>query len=121
MYDVDRDGCADPVMSRSQGEVGTDAPLVNRNNGGGQFEAMPSERFAGSDRYFRLYAVPADVNGDGVIDFAVRRRHDGPHGRPRTADDFGTTVTLVNTTPAGPYAAGDVESGLPARSRTAGD
>ena len=37
-----------------------------------------------------------------VIDFAVPRRHDGPHGRPRTVDDFGTPVTLANTTPAGP-------------------
>ena len=42
------------------------------------------------------------MNGDGVIDFAVPRRHDGPHGRPRTVDDFRTLVTLANTTPAGP-------------------
>ena len=101
MYDVDRDGCLDLVMWRSQEEVGPDAPLVYRNNGSGQFEAMPSEPFAGSDRYFGLYAVPADVNGDAAIDFVVPRRHDGPDGQPRTADDFGTLVTLVNTTPAG--------------------
>ena len=44
VYDVDRDGCADLVMSRSQGEVGTDAPLVNHNKSSGQFEAMPPER-----------------------------------------------------------------------------
>ena len=102
MHDVDRDGCPDLVMSRSQEEVGTDAPLVYRNNGSGQFEAMPPEPFAGSDRYFALYAVPADVNGDAVIDFVVPRRHDGPDRRPRTADDFGTLVTLLNTTPPGP-------------------
>ena len=93
-------------MSRSQEEVGPDAPLVYRNNGSGQFEAMPAEPFAGSDRYFGLYAVPADVNGDAVIDFVVPQRHDGPDGRPRTADDFGTLVTLVNTTPAGPVRCG---------------
>ena len=104
MYDVDRDGCADLVMSRNQQEVQPEAPLVYRNNGSGQFGAMPPEPFAGSDRYFGLYAVPADVNGDAVIDFVVPRRHDGPDGRPRTADDFGTLVTLVNTTPAGPRA-----------------
>ena len=106
MHDVDRDGCLDLVMSSSQEEVGRDAPLVYRNNGSGQFEAMPPEPFAGSDRYFGLYAVPADVNGDAVIDFVVPRRHDGPDGRPRTADDFGTLLTLLNTTPAGPVRCG---------------
>ena len=54
MCHVDPDGCVDLVMSRSQGEVGTDAPLVNHNNGSGQFEAMPPERFDGSDRHFGL-------------------------------------------------------------------
>ena len=106
MYDVDRDGCADLVMSRSLQEVRPEAPLVYRNNGSGQFEAMPPEPFAGSNRYFGVYAVPADVNGDAVIDFVVPRRHDGPDGRPRTADDFGTLVALVNTTPAGPLRCG---------------
>ena len=106
MHDVDRDGCLDLVMSSSQEEVGRDAPLVYRNNGSGQFQAMPPEPFAGSDRYFGLYAVPADVNGDAVIDFVVPRRHDGPDGRPRTADDFGTLLTLLNTTPAGPVRCG---------------
>ena len=91
VHDVDRDGCADLVMSGSQEEVGTDAPLVYRNNGRGQFEAMRPEPFGGSDdTYEGLYAVPADVNGDAVIDFVVPRRHDGPgdavehhSGRPR--------------------------------------
>ncbi len=107
MHDVDRDGCADLVMSGSLEEVGTDAPLVYRNNGSGQFEAMPPEPFGGSDdTHVGLYAVPADVNGDAVIDFVVPRRHDGPDGRPRTGDDFGTLVTLVNTTPVGPVRCG---------------
>ena len=107
MHDVDRDGCADLVMSGSQEELGTDAPLVYRNDGGGRFEALPPEPFGGSDdTYVGLYAVPADVNGDAVIDFVVPQRHDGVDGRPRTADDFGTLVTLVNTTPAGPVRCG---------------
>ena len=107
MHDVDRDGCADLVVSGSHEEVGTDAPLVYRNNGGGRFEAMPPEPFGGSDdSHVGLYAVPADVNGDAVIDFVLPRRHDGPDGRPRTADDFGTLVTLVNTTPTGPVRCG---------------
>ena len=107
MHDVDRDGCADLVMSGSQEEVGTDAPLVYRNDGGGRFEALSPEPFGGSDdTYVGLYAVPADVNGDAVIDFVVPQRHDGVDGRPRTADDFGTLVTLVNTTPAGPVRCG---------------
>ena len=98
MYHVDRDGCADPVMSRSQGEVGTDAGLVKP-----QRQRRPVQGYAfGSDRrigsLFSGSAVSAGVNGDGVIDFAVPQRHGGPHGRPRTVDDFGTMVTLVNTT-----------------------
>ena len=106
MHDVDRDGCLDLVMSGSQEEVGTDAPLVYRNNGSGRFEAMPPEPFAGSDRYYGLYAVPADVNGDTVIDFVVPRRHDGRDGRARTADDFGSLLVLLNTTSAGPVRCG---------------
>ena len=82
----------DLVMSRSLNDVRTESPLVYRNNGSGQFRAMPPEPFAGSDRYFGLYAVPADVNGDGITDFVVPQRHDGPDDQPRTADDFGTLV-----------------------------
>ena len=46
--------------------------------------------------------MPADVNGDAAIDFVVPRRHDGPDNQARTADDFSTLLTLVNTTPVGP-------------------
>ena len=102
MHDVDRDGCADLVMSGSHNEVRTESPLVYRNAGGGRFQALSPEPFAGSDRYFGLYAVPADVNGDAAIDFVVPRRHNGPDNRPRTADDFSTLLTLLNTTPVGP-------------------
>ena len=39
-YDVDRDGCADLVVSKSWGRIRTESPMVYRNNGSGQFEAM---------------------------------------------------------------------------------
>ena len=64
MHDVDATVARIWSLSRSQQEVQREAPLVYRNNGSGQFEAMPPEPFAGSDRYFGLYAAPADVNGD---------------------------------------------------------
>ena len=102
MHDVDRDGCADLVMSENQEETATHAPLVYRNNGSGQFEAMPPEPFTGGEQYFGLYAVPADVNGDDVIDFVVPEHYNGPDDQRRTDDDYGALMTLVNTTPAGP-------------------
>ena len=103
MYDVDRDGCADLVMSRSQGEVGTDAPLVNHNKSSGQFEAMPPER--SPDR--------TAISGSLCRTRERERRRGDRLSRcsgvttaltvgPRTVDDFGTRVTLANTTPAGP-------------------
>ena len=101
MHDVDRDGCADLVMSRSWRDMRTDSPLVYRNDGSGRFQAMSPVPFAGSDRYFGSNAVPADANGDMATDFVVPDRHDGPDDRYGTADDFTTLVTLLNTTPAG--------------------
>ena len=98
MHDVDRDGCLDLVMSGTAQEVGPEAPLAYRNNGSGRFRAIPPKRFAGEDRYFGLYAVPADVNGDGVIDFVIPQRYDGPDRRPRTTDDYTRFMTLLNTT-----------------------
>ena len=102
MHDVDRDGCADLVMSRSSNEVRIESPLVYRNDGSGRFEALPPGPFAGTEGDFGLYAVPADVDGDAAVDFVGPQRHDGPDRRARTADDFTTLVTLLNTTPAGP-------------------
>ena len=106
LRDVDRDGCEDLVMSRTAQEVGPEAPLVYRNNGRGQFRALPAARFTGGERYFGLYAVPADVNGDGVVDFVIPQRHDGPDGRPRTEDDHTIFMTLLNTTPPRPVRCG---------------
>ena len=102
MHDVDRDGCPDLVMSNIRRPVRTETPLVYRNDGRGRFRAMPPVPFAGSDRYFGTHAGPADVNGDAVIDFVVPVQDNGRDGRFRTADDFTTFVTLLNTTPAGP-------------------
>ena len=69
VYDVDRDGCADLVVSKSWGKIRTESPMVYRSNGRGQFEAMDPTLFAGNDRYLGRQAVPADVNGDAVIDW----------------------------------------------------
>ena len=102
MHDVDRDGCADIVVSKSWG-IGTPGfPLVYRNNGSGQFTAMDPRLFAGDDRYFGAHIVPVHVNGDGAIDFVVPQRDDGPDDEWGSEDDFTTLVTLLNTTPAGP-------------------
>ena len=102
MHDVDRDGCADLVMSRGHAPVRTESPLVYRNNGSGRFRAMSPVPFAGSDRYFGWDAVPADVNGDGAIDFVLPWHNNGPDGRYGTEDDLSELLTLLNTTPAGP-------------------
>lgn len=84
IYHVDRDGCADPAMSRSQGEVGTDAGQVNRNDSGGQFKAMPSDRIARSDRYFRLCRIRGRQRrrGDRLRRATASRRasRSAPHG-----------------------------------------
>ena len=101
MQDVDRDGCADLVMSRSLGFVRTESPLVYRNDGSGRFQGMSPEPFVGSERYFGTYATPADVDGDTVIDFVVPFRDHGPDGLYETADDVTTLITLLNTTPPG--------------------
>ena len=101
MHDVDRDGCADLVMSRGWAEVRTESPLVYRNDGSGRFQAMSPVPYVGSSG-----AVPADVNGDGAMDFVVPWRNIGPDHEYGTDDDFGMLVTLLNTTPAGPARCG---------------
>ena len=98
MHDVDLDGCADLVMAWGTGPVRTESPLVYRNNGSGQFEAISPELFARGERFFGYNAVPVDVNGDGEIDFVVPQHDNGPDGKWMTEDDFTTLVTVVNTT-----------------------
>ena len=98
MHDVDRDGCADLVMVRG-GALTIQAPLIYRNNGSGQFQAItPEAPFAGTSRNI----VSAHLNGDEVIDFVYPQHDNGPDNRYHTADDFVTFVAYLNTTPPGP-------------------
>ena len=100
VHDVDRDGCADLVMVRQGHRVSREAPLVYRNNGSGQFRPMSPAPFLRADMYFGDNAAPADVNGDGAVDFVELEVFEGPDGVIETGDDFGVLVTLLNTTPA---------------------
>ena len=117
LHDVDRDGCVDLVMARSLA-VRVESPLVYRNDGSGRFQAMSPVPFAGSSRSFRVLAVPADLDGDGAIDFVVPHHDNGPDDRHRTADDFTTLVTLLNTTPPGPIRCADPANRPPAPAGT---
>ena len=113
MHDVDRDGCVDLVMSLNNG-VRIESPLVYRNDGSGRFQAMSPVPFAGSSRFFGYRAVPADVNGDGAIDFVIPQRDRGPDREYGTADDSTVLVTLLNTTPSGPIRCADPSNRPPA-------
>ena len=117
MHDVDRDGCPDLVMVPGR-DVRTESPLAYRNDGSGRFRAMSPVPFVGSSRYFGDGAVPADVNGDGAIDFVVPRHNNGPDHEYGTADDFGMLVTLLNTTPPGPIRCADPANRPPAPAGT---
>ena len=118
MHDVDRDGCADLVMSRGNVHVRSESPLVYRNDGSGRFRAMSPVPFVGSSRNFGFGAVPADVNGDGAIDFVVPQHNNGPDHEYGTADDFAMLVTLLNTTPPGPIRCADPANRPPAPAGT---
>ena len=88
MRDINRDGCLDLVMTRNGGPVRRQTPLVYRNNGSGQFRRMAPVPFVGSDRHLGEWAMPADVNGDGLTDLLFT-----------TYDHRGRVlVSLVNTT-----------------------
>ena len=118
MRDVDRDGCEDLIMSRSLGAVHTESPLAYRNDGSGRFQAMSPVPFSGSADYFGLNAVPADVNGDGAIDFVIPERDRGPDREYGTPDDSTMLVTLLNTTPSGPVRCADPSNRPPASAGT---
>ena len=106
MRDLDRDGCADLLMSHTVVPIRKQSPIAYRNNGRGQFRPLPPRRFAGDDPYFGHGAVAADVNGDGATDFVVPRWEPGADGRFDTRDDFTTFTTLLNTTPPKPLRCG---------------
>ena len=98
-HDVDRDGCIDLVMVRSGRDVSRYAPLVYLNNGSGQFRPMSPDAIRRADMYFGDNAAPADVNGDGAVDFVEVDIDEGPDRVIHTEDDSGVFATLVNTTP----------------------
>ena len=114
MHDVDRDGCPDLVIVPGRRDVRAESPLAYRNDGSGRFRAMSPVPFAGSSRYFGFGAEPADVNGDGAIDFVVPYHYNGPDHEYGTADDFAMLVTLLNTTPPGPIRCADPANRPPA-------
>ena len=62
MHDVDQDGCADLVISRSAPQA-SGSPVVYRNTGT-SFEPMLLD---GLGDFGEL--VPADLDGDGALDF----------------------------------------------------
>ena len=117
MRDVDLDGCPDLVMTLS-GPVRAESPLVYRNDGSGRFRAMSPVPFAGSTDHFGVKAVPADVNGDGAIDFVVPYPDAGLDDRYGTVDDATMLVTLLNTTPPDPIRCSDPANQPPARAGT---
>ena len=85
--------------------AGRESPIFYLNNGSGQFQPLdPDETFTDLDWDGR-YQVPADVNGDGVIDVVFPQRVVGPDDEYGTDDDSTRFLTLLNTTPVGPSAA----------------
>ena len=64
MHDVDQDGCADLVISRSAPQADI-SPVVYRNSGTSFVPLL----LDGLDDPYRGGMVPADLNGDGAIDF----------------------------------------------------
>ena len=120
MHDVDRDGCADLVVSGSGTPIGAASPIVYRNDGRNRFGAMPPQPFTGGDGDFGWFAVPVHADGDEVVDFVVPQHHDGPDGRYGTEDDYTSLVTLLNTTPAGSIRCADPVNRPPVAAGPAG-
>ena len=101
MLDIDRDGCADIVMANANTLIRSESPIFYLNDGGGRFRPVePSALFTSMD-WSGIYGVPADVNGDGVIDIVFPQRVVGPDDEYGTDDDSTRFLTLLNTTPVG--------------------
>ena len=102
MLDIDRDGCEDIVMADGLKPIRPESPIFYLNNGSGQFQPVePDEMFTGMG-WDGLYATPADVNGDTVIDLVFPQRIVGPDDEYGTDDDSTRFLTLLNTTPLRP-------------------
>ena len=102
MVDIDRDGCEDIVMANANTLIRPESPIFYLNNGSGQFRPVdPDGMFTGMN-WSGIYGVPADVNGDGVIDLVFPQRILGPDDEYGTEDDSTRFLTLLNTTSAGP-------------------
>ena len=108
MLDIDRDGCEDIVMANSNDRVRSESPIFYLNNGSGQFQAVdPGETFTGMG-WSGIYGVPADVDGDGVVDLVFPQRVLGPDDEYGTDDDSTRFLTLMNTTPPRPVRSGGI-------------
>lgn len=102
MHDVDLDGCLDLMVTAAWDAVRPGSSRVYRNNGSGQFSALPPEHFVSGDESFGYRAMPIDANGDGAIDFLAAEPGPGADGIWETDDDSAQLVALLNTTTAGP-------------------
>ena len=102
MLDVDRDGCRDIVMAKAFNPIRPEAPIFYLNNGSGRFRPFTPDAMFIDMGWDGKYAMPADVNGDGVIDLVFPQRILGADDEYGTEDDSTRLLTLLNTTPARP-------------------
>ncbi len=90
LHDINRDGCPELVMTNQTAPITRRTPVAYRNNGRGQFRRMSPETFLAPPHDWGHSLMPADVNGDGLVDLVY------------PAFDFDTgemaLVTLLNRT-----------------------
>ncbi len=90
LHDINRDGCPELVMTNQTAPTTRRTPVAYRNNGRGQFRRMSPETFLAPPHDWGHSLMPADVNGDGLVDLVY------------PAFDFDTgemaLVTLLNRT-----------------------
>ena len=100
--DLDRDGCPELILGGLETGVTVQSPIAYWNNGRAQFQPMSPKPLlpAGDEQnpYFAHGAWPADVNGDGLIDFVATNTNWGPDEQEGTQDDTTTITVTLNTT-----------------------